>query len=161
ALNYGHNHPAVIDPLIEHLRGCGVVHGLDMATTTKRDFIECFEEKVLTPRGLQYKLQFPGPTGTNAVESALKLARKVTGRDRVVGFTNAFHGMTLGPLAVTGNSMKRKGAGVALTMADSVPFDGFLGEDTNTLEYLEALLAGDSSGFDLPAAVILETTQAE
>src|SRR5690606_10401867 len=95
------------------------------------------------------------------VESALKLARKITGRERIVGFTNAFHGMTLGALAVTGNSMKRRGAGVALTMADSVPFDGFMGDDTNTLEYLEALLAGDSSGFDLPAAVILETTQAE
>jgi diaminobutyrate-2-oxoglutarate transaminase len=161
ALNYGHNHPVLIDRLIDHLRADNVIHGLDMATTTKRDFLESFEEIVLRPRGLDYKLQFPGPTGTNAVESALKLARKITGRERIVGFTNAFHGMTLGSLAVTGNSMKRKGAGVALTMADSVPFDGFLGDEVNTVEYFEALLAGDSSGFDLPAAVILETTQAE
>jgi diaminobutyrate-2-oxoglutarate transaminase len=95
------------------------------------------------------------------VEAALKLARKVTGRERIVSFTNAFHGMTLGSLAVTGSTMKRQGAGVALTMADSIPFDGFLGDDVNTVDYFEALLAGDSSGFETPAAVILETTQAE
>src|SRR3546814_10872185 len=69
--------------------------------------------------------------------------------------------MPLGSLAVTGNSMKRKGACVALTMADSVPYDGFLGDDVDTTTYLEALIAGDGSGFDVPAAVILETTQAE
>lgn len=161
ALNYGHNHPVLIDALSQHLGDGGIIHGLDMATTTKRDFIESFESTVLAPRGLEFKLQFPGPTGTNAVESALKLARKVTGREQVVGFTNAFHGMTLGSLAVTGNSMKRRGAGVALTMADSVPFDGFMGDDVDTTEYLEAMVAGGSTGFDLPAAVIVETTQAE
>ena len=76
----------------------GFIHALDMSTTTKRTFMERFEEVILEPRDLEYKLQFPGPTGTNAVEAALKLARKVTGRDRVVGFTNGFHGMTLGSL---------------------------------------------------------------
>jgi diaminobutyrate-2-oxoglutarate transaminase len=161
ALNYGHNHPVLIDRLVEHLQGQGVIHGLDMATTTKAEFLERFEETILRPRNLDYKVQFPGPTGTNAVEAALKLARKVTGRDRVVGFTNAFHGMTLGSLAVTGNSMKRRGAHVALTMADSMPFEGFFGDDVDTIEYFEAFLAGNGSGLDTPAAVILETTQAE
>jgi diaminobutyrate-2-oxoglutarate transaminase len=160
ALNYGHNHPVLIDALIDHLRSGKVLHGLDMATTTKRTFIERFHEVVLAPRGLDYKLQFPGPTGTNAVEAALKLARKVTGREQVVGFTNAFHGMTLGSLAVTGNSMKRKGAGVPLTFADSLPFDGFLGDDVDTVEYVGALLV-DGTGLDTPAAVIVETVQAE
>jgi diaminobutyrate-2-oxoglutarate transaminase len=160
ALNYGHNHPALVEALVEHLGRNGVVHGLDMATTTKRDFLTKFDEAVLKPRGFEYKLQFPGPTGTNAVEAALKLARKVTGRDRVIGFTNAFHGMTLGSLAVTGNSMKRKGAGVPLTFADSLPFARFFGEDTDTVGYFEAFLA-DGTGLDTPAAVILETVQAE
>lgn len=161
ALNYGHNNPVVMDPLMDHLRRGGIIHGLDQATTTKRQFLETFEEVVLAPRKLEYKIQFPGPTGTNAVEAALKLARKITGRERVVGFTNGFHGMTLGSLAVTGNSMKRKGAGVALTNADSMPFEGFLGDEVNTLDYFEAYLSGDSSGLDTPAAVIVETTQAE
>jgi diaminobutyrate-2-oxoglutarate transaminase len=160
ALNYGHNHPELVETIIDHLRSGRVVHSLDMATTTKRTFLETFDEVVLQPRGLAYKLQFPGPTGTNSVEAALKLARKVTGRENVVGFTNAFHGMSLGALAVTGNSMKRAGAGVPLAYADSLPFAGFLGDDPDTVGYFEAFLA-DGTGLDTPAAVIVETVQAE
>lgn len=161
ALNYGHNHPVLIERLMEYLGRQGIVHGLDMATTAKRDFMERFQSLVLEPRQLDYKLQFPGPTGTNSVEAALKLARKVTGRHRVVSFTNAFHGMTLGSLAVTGNSMKRRGAGVPLTMADSMPFQNFGDDDVDTLGYFSSMLADDGSGIDSPAAVILETVQAE
>lgn len=161
ALNYGHNHPELIARLTDYLGANGVLHGLDMATTAKRDFLERFEELVLVPRGLEYKLQFPGPSGTNAVEAALKLARKVTGRDRIVSFTNAFHGMTLGSLAVTGNSMKRRGAGIPLTLSDSMPFEGFFGDDVDTIAYFERFLEESGSGVDLPAAVILETVQAE
>ena len=161
ALNYGHNHPVLIEALQQHLSSGGFVHALDISTTTKREFLETFEEIILKPRGLDYKIQFPGPTGTNAVEAALKLARKVTGRERVIGFTNGYHGMTLGSLAVTGNASKRDGAGVPLGHASSVPFDGFMGDDVDTLDYLEAMLEGDSSGMDLPAAVIVETTQGE
>jgi diaminobutyrate-2-oxoglutarate transaminase len=161
ALNYGHNHPVLIDRLRSYLDRQGIIHGLDMATTAKRDFMERFRSIVLQPRGLDYKLQFPGPTGTNSVEAALKLARKVTGRHRVVSFTNAFHGMTLGSLAVTGNSMKRRGAGVPLTLADSMPFEHFGGPGVDTLAHFAAMLADDGSGVDTPAAVIVETVQAE
>jgi diaminobutyrate-2-oxoglutarate transaminase len=161
ALNYGHNHPELIDRLHTYLDRHGIIHGLDMATTAKRDFMDRFRSHVLAPRGLDYKLQFPGPTGTNSVEAALKLARNVTGRHRVVSFTNAFHGMTLGSLAVTGNSMKRRGAGVPLTLADSMPFENFGGPGVDTLAHFDAMLADDGSGVDTPAAVIVETVQAE
>ena len=161
ALNYGHNHPKLIEALQQHLSEQGFIHALDISTTTKRAFMERFESVVLAPRGLEYKLQFPGPTGTNAVEAALKLARKVTGRERVVGFTNGFHGMTLGSLSVTGNAMKRGGAGVPLSNATSMPFANYLGDDIDSLHVLEAMITGDSSGLDEPAAVIVETTQGE
>jgi len=161
ALNYGHNHPVLIEALQQHLAAQGFVHALDISTTTKRDFMERFEDVVLRPRDLTYKLQFPGPTGTNAVEAALKLARKATGRERVVGFTNGFHGMTLGSLAVTGNAMKRGGAGVPLGNTTSMPFANYLGDDVDSLRVLEAMLTGGSSGLDEPAAVIVETTQGE
>lgn len=161
ALNYGHNHPAVIEPLLEYLRGGGVLHSLDMATVAKRTFIETFVDVVLEPRGLEYKLQFPGPTGTNAVEAALKLARKVTGRESVISFTNAFHGMSLGALSVTGNSMKRAGAGVPLAHTVPMPYAGFLGEESDSIDYLDRFLLDDGSGVEIPAAVILETIQAE
>jgi diaminobutyrate-2-oxoglutarate transaminase len=161
ALNYGHNHPHLKERLLAYLARDGVVHSLDMTTTAKRDLLQRFEEVILRPRGLSYKLQFPGPTGTNAVESALKLARKVTGRESIVSFTNAFHGMTLGALSVTGNGFKRRGAGVPLVHAATMPYDGYMGDEVDTLDYLEATLQDDGSGIDRPAAVIVETLQAE
>jgi len=161
ALNYGHNHPHLKRGLLEYIERDAVAHSLDMATSAKRDFLLRFEEVILQPRGLDYKVQFPGPTGTNCVEAALKLARKVTGRETIVSFTNAFHGMTLGSLAITGNSFKRRGAGVPLSCAVSMPFDGYMGRGLDTLEYFQALLLDEGSGIDLPAAVIVETIQAE
>ena len=161
ALNYGHNPPALKQPLLAYLAGDGVTHGLDMSTRAKRAFLERFDELILRPRELSYKIQFPGPTGTNAVEAALKLARKITGREGVVSFTNAFHGMTLGSLSVTGNGFRRRGAGVPLVHSDTMPFDGYFGADVDTLAYFEAFLDDDGSGIDRPAAVILETLQAE
>ena len=160
ALNYGHNNPRLKRKLIEYLESDSIVHSLDAATVAKRDFLERFEEVILKPRRMEYKVQFPGPTGTNSVEAALKLARKYTGRQKVVGFTNAFHGMTLGALAVTGNAMKRGGAGIALGMGISVPYAGYIG-DSDTLSFFEKQLNDGGSGLDTPAAVIVETVQAE
>lgn len=160
-LNYGHNNDRIKQPLIRYLLGDGITHTLDMYSEAKQRFIQRFNDVVLKPRGLSYKFQFPGPTGTNAVEAALKLARKVTGRQTVVNFTNAFHGMTLGSLAVTGNSFKRAGAGVPLHHTAAVPFEGYLGKEVDTLEYLEAMLIDNGSGMEIPAAVIVESVQAE
>src|SRR5690606_20177211 len=147
--------------LLDYLSNDRIVHSLDMATEAKREFLETFEEVILKPRGLDHKVMFPGPTGTNAVEAALKLARKVTGRDHVIGFTNAFHGMTLGSLGVSGNSMKRSGAGTQLSGTSNLPFDDYFDGGHDTTAYLDQLLEDSGSGTDKPAAVILETVQAE
>lgn len=160
-LNYGHNPQAIKQALIRYITGDGITHTLDMYSEAKQRFIQKFVDVILTPRRLSYKFQFPGPTGTNAVEAAMKLARKVTGRQHIVHFTNAFHGMTLGALSVTGNGFKRSGAGVPLNHTTSIPFEGFLGRDLDTLTYFETLLADGGSGLEKPAAVIVETVQAE
>lgn len=161
ALNYGHNESKMKEKLIDYIARDSITHSLDMGTDAKAEFLERFEEVILKPRNLDYKVMFPGPTGTNTVESALKLARKVTGRDLVISFTNAFHGMTLGSLSVTGNSFKRLGAGVSLQNSVAMPFDGYFGEGVDTVEYLERYLADLGSGLDMPAAIILETVQGE
>lgn len=160
-LNYGHNNPKLKSALLDYIAADGITHSLDMATTAKRSFLETFQRLILEPRKLDYKVMFPGPTGTNAVEAALKLARTVTGRPNVIAFTNAFHGMTLGSLALTGNSGKREGAGVALTDVIRMPFHSYMGSELDTIDLLEQHLNDTSSGIDLPAAVILETVQAE
>ncbi len=161
ALNYGHNNPKLKPHLLEYIANDGVTHSLDMATQAKRNFLETFQRIVLAPRGMDYKVMFPGPTGTNSVEAALKIARTVTGRTNVIAFTNAFHGMTLGSLALTGNGSKREGAGVTLTDVTRMPYHGYLGSDLDTIQLLEQHLEDTSSGVDLPAALILETVQAE
>jgi diaminobutyrate-2-oxoglutarate transaminase len=160
-LNYGHNHPALQEKVIDYIRSDGVIHGLDMATSAKKRFLETFESVILQPRGYTYKLQFTGPTGTNAVEAALKLARKVKGRANVISFTNGFHGMTLGSVAATGNAHYRNGVGMPLNGTTFMPYDGYLGPDIDTLDYLQRVLDDASSGVDLPAAVIVETMQGE
>ena len=147
--------------LLDYIDSDGITHGLDLSTYAKGRFLEAFRSIILEPRGLEYRVMFPGPTGTNAVEAALKLTRKVTGRQNVISFTNAFHGMTLGALALTGNGGKRMAAGVGLPPATIVPFDGYLGPDVDTLDYLDAMLDDPSSGIDTPAAFIVETIQAE
>jgi diaminobutyrate-2-oxoglutarate transaminase len=165
ALNYGHNEPAQKRALLDYIADDGVTHALDMFTTAKRDFLETFDELILRPRGADYKVIFPGPGGTNAVEAALKLARRVTGRQLVIGFTRGFHGMTLGALAVSGGARKRAAAGVPLTNVVSMPYDAYLGGDLRgdrpDFEYLQQLLSDPASGLDAPAAVIVETVQGE
>ncbi|GGM44221.1 diaminobutyrate--2-oxoglutarate transaminase [Longimycelium tulufanense] len=161
SLNYGHNNPALKEQLLDYLRSDGVTHSLDMSTVAKKRFLEAFHELVLKPRGLDYKIMFPGPTGTNSVEAALKLARKVTGRQLVLSFTNGFHGMTLGALSVTGNSMKRGGAGLPLGNAMPMPYDGYLDGQLPDFLWLDRLLSDSGSGLDHPAAVIVETVQGE
>jgi len=161
ALNYGHNNPKIKQKLIEYMLDDGITHSLDMATHAKEQFLQQFNDKILRPRDLSYKVMFPGPTGTNSVESALKIARKVTGRTGIIAFTNAFHGMSLGSLAITGNKFKRGGAGVALDNAAFMPYDGYLGEQINTALIMEKMLDDPGSGVETPAAVILETVQGE
>lgn len=160
-LNYGHNNPALKSSLLEYLSSDGVVHGLDMHTSAKKAFLQSFQSIILEPRNMEYKFQFTGPTGTNAVEAALKLARNVTGRENVIAFTHGFHGVTMGSIAATANSHYRDATGISPRGTTFVPYDGYLGEDTDTTEYLARLIEDNSSGVDYPAAVIVETVQGE
>ncbi|MEZ4281415.1 MAG: diaminobutyrate--2-oxoglutarate transaminase [Myxococcota bacterium] len=160
-LNYGHNHPALKEALIRYIESDGISCGLDLFTRAKSEFLEAFEGRVLRPRQLDYIVQFPGPTGTNAVEAALKLARKVTGRRNVIAFTNGFHGVTLGALACTGNRLHRLDGELPLGGVTRIPYAGYLGEDFDGLALLEKMLEDPSSGVDRPAAIILETVQGE
>ena len=161
SLNYGHNNPILRDALLEYIGRGGITHSLDLHTVAKEAFLSRLGENIFTPRGMDYVVQFTGPTGTNAVEAALKLARNVTGRQNIISFTNGFHGVSVGAMAATGNSHHRDAAGLLLTGATSMPFDNYLGDKLDTIAYLDAMLSDPSSGLDLPAAAIVETVQGE
>ncbi len=160
-LNFGHNNPRMKEALIRFIEADGVAHSLDMATTVKRDFMQAFIDTVLSPRNMDYKLQFMGPTGTNAVEAALKLARRVTGRTEVIAFSQGFHGMTLGALACTANQYFRNASGVPLNHVSHVPFETTSGCGMGCLNTLRESLENSSSGAEPPAAFIIEVIQAE
>jgi len=161
ALNYGHNEKTIKEALIKYLKEDGILHSLDMATCAKERFLNKFNDIILKPRDMNYKFQFCGPTGTNAVEAALKLARKVTKRKNIITFTNAFHGVSLGSLSVTGSKSKRSASGVSLGDTTFMPYENYFGKEVDTLRYLDKYLSDPSSGIDAPAAFIIETIQAE
>ncbi len=160
-LNYGHNNPIFKETLIDYIQNDGITHGLDLHTKAKGEFLQTFNDRILKPRSMEYVVQFTGPTGTNAVEAAMKIARNVTGQQNIVTFTNGFHGVSLGALAATGNSHHRNAAGVSLNGIHRMPYDGYLGENIDTTEYLDKVLGDSSSGINSPAAVLVETVQGE
>jgi len=160
SLNYGHNDPDMKAALIQHLMDDGIAHGLDLHTDAKAKFLEAFERHILKPRGMDHRVMFTGPTGANAVEAAMKMARKATGRTNIIAFTNGFHGVTLGALAATGNGYHRGGAGTDTHGVTRLPYDGYAtGVDSAAL--LEQMLGDASGGIDAPAAIMLETVQGE
>lgn len=160
SLNYGHNDPDMKAALMAHLSENGIAHGLDLHTGVKARFLETFEDVILKPRGMDHKMMFTGPTGANAVEAAIKLARKSTGRENIIAFTNGFHGVTMGALAATGNGYHRGGAGTALSGVTRVPFDNYM-DGMDSADLLAQMLSDPSSGMDAPAAILLEPVQGE
>ena len=158
SMNYGHNNPEIKAKIVEYLSEDNIINALDMYTAAKEEFLLTIKERILKPRNLDYKVMCCGPTGTNAVEAALKLARKNTGRTNVIAFAGAFHGMTLGSLAMTTDRTSRQGAGVPLSNVTFVPYDGTM---LDSISYLKWILEDDHSGIEKPAAIVLETLQAE
>lgn len=169
-LALGHNHPVVVEAVRRVIDSGAPWHSLDIATPQKDEFTE--ELFATLPRSLQEhgRIQFCGPAGTDAVEAALKLARTATGRQPVLAFTGAYHGMTAGALAVSGGvAPKTPMAGVA---AEGVrlpfPYDyrcpfGIGDGRTGGLSaaYVERLLDDPNGGIPEAAAMIFEVVQGE
>jgi diaminobutyrate-2-oxoglutarate transaminase len=160
ALNYGHNHPRLVDAVVEHLRAGGIVHALDVDTPAKLRFLDALAD-VLRPRGLDYRVQFCGPTGADAIEAALKLARKVTGRTGVIAFSGSFHGMTRGAASVSSSRRVRELAAGPAPEVTFVPFAAGPGGAADAVEQLAAQLADEMSGLSLPGAIVVEAVQFE
>lgn len=160
SLNYGHNNPAAKAALLDYIGRDGIQHSLDTVTAAKVKFVETFEQLILVPRGLDYRIQFTGPTGTNAVEAAIKLAKQKTSRSHVVAFTNAYHGHSLGSLALTGNRYYHSEFYGSRNNVSHLPFDCYA-EGVDSAQLLAKMLEDSSSGLPLPAAIILETIQGE
>lgn len=161
SLNYGHNHPVIKAALMNYLSHDGIGNALDFHTDAKLRFMRRFSDVILTPKALDYRMQFTGPTGANCVEAALKLARKHTGRGAVAAFTNAFHGMSMGALAATGSSVHRERLEGSLQNIVRLPFEGYSHAGVTELERFADMALDPSGGIEPVAAIIVETVQGE
>jgi diaminobutyrate-2-oxoglutarate transaminase len=161
SLNYGHNNPIMKEVVLEYIHRDGVIHGLDMMTDAKEDFIKAFSNNILKPRNLDYKIQFCGPTGTNAVEAAIKLARKITKRNTIFSFTRGFHGMTSGSLEATSNEYYKSDIGHTNYQTVHMPYCGYFGAEIDSIKIIERYISDPSSGYEKPAAMIFEPVQGE
>jgi len=157
-LNYGHNNDFIKSKIVSYIASDRIVHALDFHTVAKKDFIQCFSKKILKPKGLNYKFQFCGPTGADAAEASIKLARKVKKRSGIFAFMGGYHGVSLGALSVTGNKKMRNAGGVPL---NNVTFIPYYHRNFDSIKYMETILKDSHSGIETPAAVIVETIQAE
>jgi diaminobutyrate-2-oxoglutarate transaminase len=161
ALNYGHNNDYIKQKVISYLEADAIAHALDFHTSAKEQFLSKFSEAILIPKNLDYRIQFCGSTGTNAVEAALKLARKIKKRSGIFSFMGAYHGMTLGSLSITGNLDIRAGALGTSNNVTFMPYPyGFMA-GFDTIKFIDSVLNDVNSGVEKPAAIIFETVQAE
>ncbi|MDW3191884.1 MAG: diaminobutyrate--2-oxoglutarate transaminase [Cytophagales bacterium] len=155
SLNYGHNEPEMKGAMIDYLMKDGIINSLDQATEAKQAFMRAFQDNVLEPRGMMYKMQFCGPTGTNSIEAAIKLARKYTKREKIVYFQNSFHGMTYGSMSVSGMRSRATHPDYFKQTVE-IPF----AQDDPNLVALDNLIS-NSDPNEMPAAILLEIVQAE
>jgi diaminobutyrate-2-oxoglutarate transaminase len=161
SLNYGHNPPELKRALIAYIESGGIFTAMDLDTRIRRVFMERFEDIILKPRRLDYRVMSPGPAGTNGVEAALTLARKVTGRHNIFAFHGAYHGMSAGSLAVTGDESLRAQAASLPAAVTFFPFDDGYAAGIDSIAYMDAVLSDPKSGVEVPAAVMVETVQGE
>lgn len=169
-LALGHNDPEVNQAMIEMLTGDAPLHTLDLMTPVK----DCFVHTLISllPKELQpdAKIQFCSPSGTDAVDAAIKLCKTATGRSSVVAFNGAYHGMGHGAMSLTGNLAAKTKVHSLMPDVHFLPYPYSyrcpfgLGGEAGTkacCEYFERVLKDPESGITRPAAVILEPIQGE
>ncbi|MFP4491287.1 MAG: aspartate aminotransferase family protein [Spirochaetaceae bacterium] len=161
----GHGHPEVLKAAHEQIDK--VTHSLDIPTDTRQRMVETLSS--LLPKELT-RVFFGGPTGSDAVEQALKLAKYNTGRNGIIAFEGAYHGMTGASLALTTDSSHRDGVGQLVPGVQFIPFPYTYRNpfgcpddqvDIQAANNLERVLEDSHSGYSKPAAVILESVQGE
>ncbi|MEM7180786.1 MAG: diaminobutyrate--2-oxoglutarate transaminase family protein [Spirochaetota bacterium] len=170
ALPLGHNHPEVAEAAIEYLQQKGPLQALDLTTPAKNAFIDRLYETL--PEGWRenYRIQFCGPGGSDAVEAATKLVKYATGRENVLSFHGAYHGMSQYSLGLTGNLKARNGIPAQANGVHFLPYPyvyrssfGKTEEEVSkrNFHYIRNLLHDPESGVSRPAGIIMEAIQGE
>lgn len=169
-LALGHNPPAVRDAVLEFLQTDQLQQALDLATPAKHTFVKTLFATLPPALRDHGKILFCGPSGSDAVEAAIKLARHYTQRSTLLAFQGGYHGMTAGALSAMGNLKPKFHAAAVTAGTHFMPFPyplrcpfGTDGRHTEQLsiDYLRTLLSDPESGVQQPAAVLVEVVQGE
>ncbi|MBS9924152.1 pyridoxal phosphate-dependent class III aminotransferase [Vibrio sp. 811] len=169
-LALGYNHPEINQALKEQLDSGLPYQTLDIATSAKTTFIQSVKSFLPQELSENSVIQFCGPSGADAVEAAIKLAKQTTGRNTMFAFRGAYHGMTNGTMGMMGNlGTKARRTGL-MSDVHFMPFPynlrcpfGLGGDEgaKASIRYIDRLLNDDESGIMKPAAIILEPVQGE
>ncbi|HEV9035850.1 MAG TPA: aspartate aminotransferase family protein, partial [Puia sp.] len=147
-----------------------LIHALDFPTENRLQLVETLLDELPEVVRGQFKVCFCGPTGSDAVEAAIKLAKHKTGREGVIAFHGSYHGMTSGALSATSNVSLRSRLGSLVPHIDFIPYSYCyrcpFGKDRDSCDlecagYLRYILENPHSGIVRPAAILLEPIQGE
>lgn len=169
-LALGHNHPVVVDAIKSTLEQKLPLHTLDITTPLKEAFVDELFASMPEKFAHEARIHFCAPTGADAIEAAVKLAKTVTGRSGVFSFHGGYHGSTHATMSLSG-TLHQKGEIPGLMpevhflpypYAYRCPF-GVGGEQCHQLStrYIRSILGDPESGVRLPAAMVLEVVQGE
>lgn len=170
ALPLGYNHPEINREVLEQLQSGLPYQALDIATPAKDAFIQELLNFLPPSFAKNTKIQFCGPSGADAVEAAIKLAKIKTGRNGIIAFHGAYHGMSHGALALTGNLRVKERTPGLMSDVHFFPYPnnlrcsfGLGGQKGSELaaRYFNNVLNDPESGIPKPAAIILEPIQGE
>lgn len=169
-LALGHNDPEIKEAMISLLESDAPLHTLDITTPTKDSFVHTLFSLLPPEMQENARIQFCSPSGTDAVDAAIKLCKTATGRASVIAFGGGYHGMGHGALALTGNLNAKQHVNGLMPDVHFFPFPysyrcpfgigGEAGIDA-ACAYFERTLKDPESGIAKPAAVILEPIQGE
>lgn len=169
-LALGHNHPVVIAAIQQVLKDELPLHTLDLTTPVKDRFVQDLLEALPADFARDAKVQFCGPSGTDAIEAALKLVKTATGRGTMLAFHGAYHGMTQGALQLMGSLGPKRPLNSLLQGVQFMPYPydyrcpfGLGGEAgvQAGLRYIETVLNDPEGGVPQPAGLIVEPVQGE
>ncbi len=164
-MNVGHANPAVLAAARDQMEE--LTHTLDLPSPPRRALVEMLSRVV--PAELS-RLSFGGPTGSDAVEAAIKLARYNTGRHPLIAFEGSYHGMTAGALTLCSGAPFKEPFLPLVPEVHFVPYAYCYrcpfgrepaGCGCACADYLEHVVEDPHSGVARPAAVIVEAIQGE
>ncbi|WP_416841362.1 aspartate aminotransferase family protein [Haloferax sp. DFSO52] len=165
-MNVGHANPYVLDAV--HEQTDKFVHTVDFPTEARLELIEKLDE--IAPGNLSgnNRVVFGGPTGSDAIEASIKLAKYNTDGTGLVAFRGAYHGATSGAMSLTGNKSFKSNYTPLLPDVVHAPYPNTIELDKgpqeaveHSLEEVKAIFEDPYGGLANPAGIFVEPIQGE